>query len=133
MKSRWIQPDGSEEQHDTPEAPMWSEMQRYVGGNLEIVNVLYKGKKCHMLVHEEGMLVPLPKNPVATEIYYAASRARGVEPTKKRQSDADAEEQLGRLAASLGVPAEIFVTLELGGDMENCIYGPAIVLEGQLQ
>ncbi len=133
MKSRWIQPDGSEEIHHLDHDPTLTQMQEFVGGNVDIIQVLYLGKPCHMVVHDEGMLIPLPKNLVATEIYYTASRARGVEPTDRKASQADSDAQIAGFAASLGIAPENIVSLDLGNDMENCIYGPAIVLEGKLE
>jgi hypothetical protein len=133
MISHWIRPDGTVDTRTSPGEPNWQEMQAFCGGDLELVTVLFQGVGCHMLVHGEGMLIGLPKNPKATEIYYAASRARGVDPADKAQREADAKEQLERLARDLGIEPENITQIEMGGDMENCIYGPAVVCEGQLQ
>ncbi len=46
-------------------------------GYVERVIVLHEGKRQNMFVHEEGALVGLPENPAATEIYHAATKARG--------------------------------------------------------
>ncbi len=61
---------------DTPET------QAYIGGYMEYVYVLYNGKKCLMIVNEEGAIHkrdrgPLPINARATKIYKAAAAARG--------------------------------------------------------
>lgn len=132
MKSRWIRPDGTEEHHDTPGEPSLDEMQKFVGGFIELVTVLYKGKKCHMIVNENGIAEGLPVNETATEIYYAASRARGVEPTDDAQREADSKAQLEGLAKNLGVKPEDITQIKLGPPGAPKIHGPAIVLEGRL-
>ena len=53
-----------------------------VGGYIELVAVLYKNKRCTMIVNETGAIQDgareaLSINAAATEIYHAASRARG--------------------------------------------------------
>ncbi len=133
MRSHWIHPSGSVVIRDEEGTPDWGEMQKYVGGDLEIVNVLFLKKACHMLVHDEGMVIGLPKNPKATEIYYAASRARGVDPANKEERKADEAKQLENLAERHGIPIENIITSKLGEGMENCIYGSAVVLEGRLR
>jgi hypothetical protein len=45
-------------------------------GYVEHVNVLFEGKRAHMFVHEEGLLLGLPRNDPATKIYRAAWLAR---------------------------------------------------------
>ncbi len=133
MKSRWIQPDGTETIQHLRQEPTLRDMQDFVGGNIEIVNVLYLGKRCHMVVHEEGLIRELPKNLVATEIYYTASRQRGVEPLDPEQCKADTDSYLEGITAALGGPDSVQVTTLGDPTMENCIYGPAIVFEGKLQ
>jgi hypothetical protein len=49
----------------------------YPNRMIERVNVLYEGKPAELLVDEEGLLYRRPVNPKATDIYRAASRARG--------------------------------------------------------
>lgn len=59
--------------------------QKVVGGYIELVSVLHEGKACHMIANEMGALYmwghnknqQLDINRKATEIYHAASRARG--------------------------------------------------------
>ena len=70
----------------TPNAkmPTLEVMQSTVGGDVEYVAVLYKNKRTYMVVNEMGAMAvhgrpPLPVNKAATEIYHAASRARGLD------------------------------------------------------
>jgi hypothetical protein len=78
-----IHPDGREQIHRGWNAlPSRESMQATVGGDIEYVHVLHKGKRTFMVVNEIGATdlkpgYPLPVNPKATEIYWAASRARG--------------------------------------------------------
>ncbi len=72
MKSRWIQPDGTEVEHDLPDDPSLTTMQEFVGGDIELVTVLYKDKRCHMIVHGEGAIIGLLVNPIATNVYHEA-------------------------------------------------------------
>jgi len=45
------------------------ENQKIVGGGIELVRVLYKGKACDLLVNEEGLYTGYSFNPIATEYY----------------------------------------------------------------
>lgn len=129
MQSFWIKPDGTMEVHETPGEPSWDDMKEFVGGFLEHVSVLFQGRRCSMFVHEEGALIPLDVNSVATEIYYAASRARGVEPTDDASREADAEAQLRELAKNLNVKPENIHNITLGPPGAPKIHGPVVLLD----
>ena len=45
------------------------ENQRIVGGNIELVKGLYKGRSCDILINEEGLNIGLPYNSIATEYH----------------------------------------------------------------
>lgn len=58
------------------------EVQAFVGGDIEYVQVLFEEAPCYMLVNEIGALPmnnrgPLPINAWATDVYHNAMRARG--------------------------------------------------------
>ena len=76
MRSHWINVNGTEEVKDDEGEPVWADMQEFVGGHLELVSVLYKGERCHMLVHDEGAIMGFPVNMTATGIYREATRER---------------------------------------------------------
>lgn len=89
-KVKWI-PANSEEgiltvTGDAATEPPLKEMQEYVDGYIEHVNVLYEGRRQHMFVNEMGAIStnergPLPVNERATEIYQNASvTLRGASP-----------------------------------------------------
>ena len=123
----WIATDGTVTTEEADKAPNRKWMQRFVGGNIEHVSVLYKGHfPTHMYVNETGRLDNLPINPTATEIYYAASRYRGVEPTDPEAVRRDTE----RFAAELGAPPEAIITVDPQPDLPPAIHGPAVLLEG---
>ena len=105
MKSHWIKPNGDREEHDTPEEPDWEEMRKFVGGDLELVSVMFKGRACHMLVHAMGAILSLDVNKEATSIYHEGV----VKPGCERR----------------GIPYR-------AQDYPQ-IHGPAVVLEGLLQ
>lgn len=50
-------------------APSLEEMQKYVGGYIEVVNVLVDGKPMQMIVNEEGLIQELPVNVIASKHY----------------------------------------------------------------
>ena len=109
-------------------------MQDFVGGHIEIVSVLYLGKKAHMIVHEEGMILQLPVNGTATEIYHAATKARGVDPLNPEALKKDREAFYCQMAKNLGIERDNLEVVEMGHEegIAPMIYGPAIVFEGQL-
>lgn len=53
-----------------------------IGGHLEHVTVLHKGARADMFVEEFGAVNGMPVNVAATEIYWAASKARGEHPER---------------------------------------------------
>lgn len=79
-----IPPEGEIRHEDLVAAPTLNWMRDRIGGGyVEYVSVLYQGRPTTMLVDEEGATnfrpgYPLPVNERATEIYWEASRRRGV-------------------------------------------------------
>lgn len=67
-------------------APNLETMKKYVGGWIELVHVLHEGQRRQMIVNEEGRLLDLERNERATDIYWNAARARGVDLTIGFQS-----------------------------------------------
>lgn len=65
----FIKTDGSMEQKD--DKPTLEEMQAFVGGPIEPVQVFYEGRACRMVLNEEGLRKGLPVNPRATQLYHA--------------------------------------------------------------
>lgn len=49
----------------------------WVSGEPETVYVLHNGQRAHMIVNEQGHALGLPANAVATQIYWANTRAKG--------------------------------------------------------
>jgi hypothetical protein len=71
-------PDGREEPYQgetTTEA-----LQAFVGGWMELVHVLYEGKRAQMILNEEGLLKGFPLNRSASEIYHTAVINGGTRP-----------------------------------------------------
>ncbi len=68
---------------DLPEQPSLDELyaitKPYIKGWLEHVSVNFGGAR-DMFVDEEGLLLGLPFNRFATEIYHAAAIGRGISP-----------------------------------------------------
>ena len=129
MKSYWIKPDYTVEIKETAGEPSWEDMKEFVGGYLEHVSVLFDNRPCSMFVNEEGALIPLEENIIATQVYYAASRARGVDPANDAEREADQLAQLEKLAEGLGVPKENIKTFSLGPPGAPKIYGPVILFD----
>ena len=67
-----------QQEWEADRVPNREDLKRLVGGDIEYVSVLYKGKPTKMVVNESGAVQdpPLPVNEKATEIYHAASLAR---------------------------------------------------------
>ncbi len=63
-----IKVDGTQEVLTPGKKPELEQMQKWVGGYIEVVHVTYNGHKCAMVVNEEGFLEGLPTNVRATEI-----------------------------------------------------------------
>lgn len=76
----WIRPEGTVVVETNAESPTFDKIKEFLGGHSEHVTVLYEGKRASMFVHEFGRIQRLPRNEKATEIYFAASRARGIDP-----------------------------------------------------
>ena len=60
---------------DTP--PTLEKMQKFVEGNIELVNVLFNGEPHHMIVNGEGAIHKMMINFRATSLYHYASIGRG--------------------------------------------------------
>lgn len=125
----WIDPEKDEIIEEATMPPVWDAMVEFLGGQPESVTVLYKGRRTLMFVHEMGRVIGLERNPAATEIYFAASRARGADPmaefekrgtTDMRREDVDDGPFKG---------AEI-INMDPTPNEPPGIHGPAILLEG---
>ena len=132
MKARLIMPDGTETVKEWPGEPPYEDMKEFVGGYIELVTVLNGGKRCHMIVNEEGMILGLPINDAATEVYYAASRARGVEPTDDAQRLADSQAAFESLKKGLDPEGKGIAHINLCPPGAPKIHGPAMLLDGVL-
>ena len=62
-----ILPDGKENTIREDSYPSLDRYQKLVGGYIERVVCNYKGKRCEMLINEEGKLHQLPFNAKASE------------------------------------------------------------------
>lgn len=62
------------------QCPSLAEMQAMVGGYIEIVDVMFNGKRCQMIVDEDGFGKQLRVNESATTIYHATALRRGASP-----------------------------------------------------
>ena len=131
MKTRWIQPDGSEfEKEVGPEGPNWQEMRQFFGDYVEHVSVLYQGKRCSMFVAESGMINQLPINDKATDIYWANMRAQGCEPTDPESLDKFERNAVERMAAAFGHDGAEVNVIKLGAQTgPSRIHGPAVVCD----
>ena len=69
---------------DWPKKPTYDDIKaltrQHIDGWLEHVTVLFEGKRCDMLVDEEGLLKHLPLNEAATRIYWTMSGATSGSP-----------------------------------------------------
>jgi hypothetical protein len=69
------------EEMNFPTMPEVEDLQKLLGGYIEVVNVLYGGKTCQMIVDEEGLLKQRPLNIAATTPYQAAHLSKGGVPS----------------------------------------------------
>ena len=106
-------------------APAFEKLQEYVGGYVEYVTVLFKGKTASMVVNEEGAITGLPVNKRATQIYYALSRQHGYEPTDPKSADQQKKDYLK--SRGLSEDTKVYT---LGPSGTPMIYGDVLVLEG---
>ena len=65
-----IDTDGEETHVESKEKPTLGEMQKAVGGYIEVVRCLYKDKEKQMIINEEGKLRDLELNEKATEMFW---------------------------------------------------------------
>lgn len=127
-KIHWIPVDvlKPERIEESDKIPTSDDMRIFVDGWLEFVNVLYEGKfPTVMVVNEEGRLNDLPVNERATEIYWAASAARGVNLANKEEREADSR----AFWKARGVDPDQVTTMDPKPDEPPYIHGPAILLE----
>jgi hypothetical protein len=120
-----IKPDGTVTSEDYVGplkygTPAWSTFRQWIGLDeddlIEHVSVLWKGKKAHMFVDEEGRMHNLLINKKATAIYYNYTLQRHRFHTYNDLSkDPD--------------PAELLAVMEPGFD----IVGTAILWEGDME
>lgn len=126
-KIHWIPTEGPERIEESDTAPSNEEMKAFVGGWTEHVNVLYEGVfPTSMFVKDDGRVLNLPVNRVATEIYWAASKARGVDLANKEERDADAK----AFWESRGIDPDQVHNIDPRPDDPPFIHGPAVLLEG---
>jgi len=128
-KIHWIPVDPTEPERieESNKEPDHKEIQAYLGGWSEHVKVLYKGQfPTSMFVKDDGRLMNLPVNKRATDIYWAASAARGVNLANKAEREADSE----AFWRSRGVDPTTVITLDPQPDDPPFIHGPAVLLEG---
>jgi len=121
-----------EESYEDDTPPSLKKMQEWVEGYVEHVTVLHNGTRAHMWVNEEGRICGrwADRNPTATEIYFAASRARGVDPDGVDTRHTEAESEVIRgITDRLAIAPINVITLPDDGKPEG-IYGPAMLLEG---
>ena len=64
-----IDVDGEEVHVSAAEKPTLAEMQKIVGGNIQLVQCLYEGQRKSMIVNEDGKLQGLDVNHKATYMY----------------------------------------------------------------
>lgn len=99
-------------------APSFKEMYKILNcSTIEHVDVLFKGRPCHMFVDEDGRAHGLTRNELATRIYYNATFERE---GKLALITDRLEVPEGRLRAGVETP---------GFD----IVGPALLWEGDLE
>jgi hypothetical protein len=127
-KIHWIKGDGTKTVEESEQTPTFHKMKDFLGDHPEHVSVLYEGKLTSMFVHEFGRIVFDERNPTATDIYFALSRAQGFDPESlTSEMETDAARQW---ADHLGVPPENVINLDPAPEKPPGIYGPAILLEG---
>lgn len=61
--------DGPFAEQEWDNEPSLDDLQRIVGGYIEVAIVNIEGQSCHMIMNEEGKLKGLPLNPTATSLY----------------------------------------------------------------
>ena len=67
MYKLWvIHPDGEQYTHEMEKSPSLEWLQKQVGGYIEHVTGKMDGKQVDMIVNEEGLLLHLPENPIAS-------------------------------------------------------------------
>lgn len=59
------------------ESPSLEELQKLVGGYIEVVNVIFNGNSSQMIINEEGKLNVLPYNAIATKILQQTAKNKG--------------------------------------------------------
>ena len=127
----WIRPGGTVVVETNVQSPSFDKMKEFLDGHSEHVSVLYKGKPASMFVHEFGRILGLPRNAVATEIYFAASRARGRDPIaefeRKGTTDPKSEDAIPDGWPTLATQV---INLDPTPNEPPGIHGPAILLEG---
>lgn len=66
-----IKTNGQIEKHPMSKPPRFEDIQKFVGGNIEMVGsfVEYEGKPCVVFCNEEGKLEDLPFNMAATSAW----------------------------------------------------------------
>lgn len=71
-KAILIKVDGTETEISTAKKPTLEELQKFVGGFIEVVHAIpYEGRIAEMIVDEEGHCKHKPWNEKATKLYHA--------------------------------------------------------------
>lgn len=115
-----------------PSAPAYNDMKEYVGGYIEFVTVLFNGHQEQMIVNEEGILLDLPKNDRATEVYWALSKSQGYDlGNQEDRLRLQRDWQQDMKDRFPGLTLETIISIDpRGEDAAPVIQGNAIVLEG---
>lgn len=80
----WLHAENGTVKTDKAAAPpSLQDLQDYVGGYIEVVNVLVDDEPMQMVVNEEGLILDLPVNVMASKHYatYALKKMRCFPPT----------------------------------------------------
>jgi len=77
----YISADGTSRSEEAKAVPDREACERYLGGDRELVWVLFEGKRTGMFVNENGIALGLPINESATTIYRAWPISQGMNVT----------------------------------------------------
>jgi len=80
----YVEPTGDITTEKAEKPPSLEDMQKYVGGFIEVVHVMWNQKRTQMIVNEEGLILKLPGNWKASCVYSAhAITQHGQIPTNR--------------------------------------------------
>jgi hypothetical protein len=126
-----IHPDGREELWTQTALPNLAEMQKIVGGYIELVRVLRqdiedRNEYTNIIVNDEGLLNGLPRNQRATDLYLANVRRQFPDHPEPWQAAADEDRKKWESAGA----AYIDFTPEAYRGKEPVIAGTVIWFSG---